>query len=278
MNSAPSTIGIERDAGIGAEPQQGHDGDQEDQGQAGQQHRQRQSRWASCGGRRPRPWRSCGRGRSSPAAEVMRTLIQSETTVVPPVTAERSPPLSRITGAISPVMAASLTEATPSMISPSEGIDVAGLDQHDLRRPPARGPGSGRSCRRAGSTISLALVVTRVARRLSAAALPRPSATLSAKLANSTVGPEPDGQLDARSRPARRARDRHGGRDRGQHRDDPGGEDHRIPGQLAGVELGEGVAASRGRAIAGSRPLARVEALAAVLAERGVGEGHVVGS
>ncbi len=57
-----------------------------------------------------------------PAPAVMRTLIQSETTVVPPVTAERSPPDSRITGADSPVMAASLTEATPSMISPSEGI------------------------------------------------------------------------------------------------------------------------------------------------------------
>ena len=51
----------------------------------------------------------------------MRTLIQSETTVVPPVTAERSPPLSRITGADSPVMADSLTEATPSTISPSAG-------------------------------------------------------------------------------------------------------------------------------------------------------------
>lgn len=40
---------------------------------------------------------------------------------------------------------------------------------------------------RSASTSSLALVVTRAARRLSAAALPRPSATLSAKLANSTV-------------------------------------------------------------------------------------------
>ena len=35
-----------------------------------------------------------------PGAAVMRTMIQSETTVVPPVTAERSPPASRITGAI----------------------------------------------------------------------------------------------------------------------------------------------------------------------------------
>ena len=56
-----------------------------------------------------------------PGWEVTTTLIQSETTVVPPVTAERSPPASRMTGADSPVMAASLTEATPSMISPSAG-------------------------------------------------------------------------------------------------------------------------------------------------------------
>src|SRR6202050_5679099 len=57
-----------------------------------------------------------------PCAAVMRTRIQSDKTCVPPVTAERSPPDSRITGADSPVIAASLTEAMPSMTSPSEGI------------------------------------------------------------------------------------------------------------------------------------------------------------
>ena len=57
-----------------------------------------------------------------PGAAVIRTLIQSEMTSVPPVTAERSPPLSRMTGALSPVIAASLTEATPSMTSPSDGM------------------------------------------------------------------------------------------------------------------------------------------------------------
>ncbi len=41
---------------------------------------------------------------------------------MPPVTAERSPPASRMTGADSPVMADSSTEATPSMTSPSPGI------------------------------------------------------------------------------------------------------------------------------------------------------------
>src|SRR5262249_7201892 len=57
-----------------------------------------------------------------PGAAVMRTLIQSDSTWVPPVTAERSPPDSRMTGADSPVMAASLTEAMPSITSPSDGM------------------------------------------------------------------------------------------------------------------------------------------------------------
>ena len=49
----------------------------------------------------------------SPGSAVIRTLIQSESTLVPPVTAERSPPDSRITGADSPVIADSSTEAMP---------------------------------------------------------------------------------------------------------------------------------------------------------------------
>ena len=49
-------------------------------------------------------------------------MIRSESTRVPPVTPERSPPASRITGALSPVIADSSTEATPSTISPSAGM------------------------------------------------------------------------------------------------------------------------------------------------------------
>ena len=41
---------------------------------------------------------------------------------MPPVTALLSPPASRITGADSPVMALSSTEAAPSITSPSPGI------------------------------------------------------------------------------------------------------------------------------------------------------------
>ena len=58
----------------------------------------------------------------SPGFEVICTLIWSESTLVPPVTALRSPPLSRMTGADSPVMADSSTAAMPSMTSPSPGM------------------------------------------------------------------------------------------------------------------------------------------------------------
>ena len=67
-----------------------------------------------------------------PGAAVMRTLIQSETTVVPPVTAERSPPASRITGADSPVIAAFVDRGDALDDLAVAGDDVAGLDQHDV--------------------------------------------------------------------------------------------------------------------------------------------------
>src|SRR6185437_456090 len=57
-----------------------------------------------------------------PGLEVIRTTIRSDSTVVPPVTADRSPPDSLITGADSPVMADSSTAATPSTTSPSPGM------------------------------------------------------------------------------------------------------------------------------------------------------------
>jgi hypothetical protein len=58
----------------------------------------------------------------SPGLEVILTTIRSDSTVVPPVTADLSPPDSRITGADSPVMADSSTDATPSTTSPSPGM------------------------------------------------------------------------------------------------------------------------------------------------------------
>src|ERR1035441_4102984 len=120
----------------------------------------------------------------SPGLEVIFTLIQSLRTLVPPVTALRSPPDSRMTGALSPVMADSSTLAMPSMTSPSPGM---GSPASTLT---VRAGGN-----RAAATISVrpplckrrALVSVLVLRRVSACALPRPSAMASAKLANSTV-------------------------------------------------------------------------------------------
>ena len=57
----------------------------------------------------------------APGSAATRATSQSESTVVPPVSAERSPPLSRTTGADSPVMALSSTLAAPMRISPSAG-------------------------------------------------------------------------------------------------------------------------------------------------------------
>ena len=120
-----------------------------------------------------------------PCAAVIRTFSVSEVTRVPPVTAERSPPLSRMTGALSPVIADSSTEATPSMTSPSLGITspvststispflrLAAATWANFAAPGAR---------------SFAMVSVRMRRSASACALPRPSATASAKFANSTV-------------------------------------------------------------------------------------------
>src|SRR3984957_17892257 len=121
-----------------------------------------------------------------PCAAVIRTLIQSDSTRVPPVTAERSPPLSRMTGADSPVIADSSTEAMPSTTSPSLGIRSPASTS---TMSPCFSSGAGTvwydSAFRDASR--LAGVSVRALRRVAACALPRPSATASAKLANSTV-------------------------------------------------------------------------------------------
>jgi hypothetical protein len=56
-----------------------------------------------------------------PGSCVISTTMRSESTRVPPVTALRSPPASRMTGADSPVMADSSTEAIPSITVPRRG-------------------------------------------------------------------------------------------------------------------------------------------------------------
>ena len=63
----------------------------------------------------------------SPGFWVILTMIWSDSTFVPPVTADRSPPDSRMTGADSPVMADSSTLAMPSTTSPSPGMVSPGM-------------------------------------------------------------------------------------------------------------------------------------------------------
>ena len=58
----------------------------------------------------------------SPGFTLHSITSQSERMRVPPVTEAKSPPDSRMTGADSPVMALSSTDAPPSMTSPSHGI------------------------------------------------------------------------------------------------------------------------------------------------------------
>src|SRR5579875_733065 len=129
----------------------------------------------------------------SPGSEVIRTTSQSDSTRVPPVTALRSPPHSRITGALSPVIALSSTEATPKTTSPSLGMSSpavtstgsprrrSALPTVVVRARPGAKPSSGGVSRRR------AVISRRWRRSSSACAAPRPSAIASAKFANSTV-------------------------------------------------------------------------------------------
>ncbi len=128
----------------------------------------------------------------SPGFWVIRTTIRSESTLVPPVTEERSPPDSRMTGADSPVIADSSTLAMPSTTSPSPGM--VSPASTTTRSPWTRsGAGTGEMVTAAGSSPGCqpvsrrATVSVRARRSASAWALPRPSATASARLANTTV-------------------------------------------------------------------------------------------
>ena len=120
----------------------------------------------------------------SPGLAVMRMSSVSDSTLVPPVTALRSPPVSRMTGADSPVMADSSTDAAPSMTSPSPGMTSPAWTKttSPLASWVASMDSSEPSLRRRRATSCL-----RDARRARAWALPRPSATASAKFAKMTV-------------------------------------------------------------------------------------------
>ncbi len=123
----------------------------------------------------------------SPGLTLQRITSQSERMRVPPVTEAKSPPDSRITGADSPVMALSSTDAPPSMASPSQGmISPASTSTTSPRRRSAAGIRSvGAPYCGARSLRAKAVLLTPF--RLLAWALLRPSASASATLANSTV-------------------------------------------------------------------------------------------
>ena len=103
---------------------------------------------------------------------------------MPPVTAERSPPDSRITGADSPVIADSSTDAAPATISPSDGM-TSPASQTTMSS--VFNSAAATRCSPPPGRRRRASVVVRVLRSVSACALPRPSAIASAKFANSTV-------------------------------------------------------------------------------------------
>ena len=89
-----------------------------------------------------------------------------------------------MTGADSPVIADSSTEAMPSMISPSEGMTspASQTTRSPLARVAAATSSSVPSDVRRRASVS-----ERILRNVSAWALPRPSAMASAKFANKTV-------------------------------------------------------------------------------------------
>ena len=120
----------------------------------------------------------------SPGLVVIRTTIRSDSTVVPPVTALRSPPDSRMTGADSPVIADSSTVATPSMTSPSPGMTcpASTTTVSPMRSSEPGTCSSAPSLRRRRAMVSFLVALSEAAW-----ALPRPSATASAALAKSTV-------------------------------------------------------------------------------------------
>ena len=115
-----------------------------------------------------------------PGSCVISTTIRSDSTRVPPVTAERSPPASRMTGADSPVIADSSTLAIPSITVPSPGMTSPAATT-------TTSPLAARTRPPRGRCPAGAVVVVRISRSAAAWALPRPSASASARLAKTTV-------------------------------------------------------------------------------------------
>ena len=157
---------------------------------------------------------------------------------MPPVTALRSPPDSRMTGADSPVIADSSTEATPSTTSPSPGIRSPASQ---TTMSPGRRCAAGTRSSAPSSPRRRAVISLRVARSAFAWALPRPSATASAKFAKTTVSQSQrattPGEPEVVGAAPEQVGEEDPGRDRAAHLDH---EHHRVADLHPRVELAEG--------------------------------------
>ena len=166
---------------VGERPQRDDD-DEEDRASGRRAGCRARSRSASCAASAPSTSAIMRSRNDWPGSCVISTTIRSESTRVPPVTARRSPPASRMTGADSPVIADSSTDAMPSIDRAVAGDHLAGLDDDDVaaaqlgrgaRRCRPRSVRDGRRCASRAAS--------------SACALPRPSAIASARLPKTTV-------------------------------------------------------------------------------------------
>ena len=210
----------------------------------------------------------------SPGLAVMRTTISSDSTRVPPVTAERSPPDSRITGADSPVIADSSTVAMPSTTSPSPGITSPAVTTH---RSPICSCDDGTSTSRA--------VAADVGDGLAARLAQRRRLGLAAPLGHrlGEVGEqhgEPQEHHDEAGEQVLLA----GGvaevadeQDRGQHRADLDDEHHRVRASVRGSSLTNESSAAR-LTIAGSNSDRDAGGRLRTFGGRSVGVGAGVGS
>ena len=182
-----------------------------------------------------------------PGSCVISTTMRSDSTRVPPVTAERSPPDSRITGADSPVIADSSTDAIPSTTVPSPGMSSPVSTT-------TRSPRVSSLAARCEPSHHRRDRLAPQARNVAACALPRPSAIASAKLPNTTVSHSHtatvtvyQAEVVAGEHHRRRSQyDPDDGRDDGADLDD---EHHRVAHHVARVELADAVERGPGGSI-----------------------------
>ena len=162
-NRATRTAIGDAAAGIAREARDRRDGHQEDDRQPREQHVER-----DLVGRLLRSAPSTSviiRSRKvEPGAAVIRTTIQSDRTCVPPVTAERSPPDSRMTGANFAGDRRLVDRGHALDDFAIRRDDVARLDQDDVAKFQVV-PGTGCNSRPAVPSMSLACVSVRVRRK-----------------------------------------------------------------------------------------------------------------